>query len=1067
MGASNNPDNDAKGKTRQLLPIILGLFLLAGGVFLGRVLLNNYTLQLNGDSIPIIQKWTVGNIMLSRTREAGVATEAGFYCNSCGSPDCRQACADTAIAVGMHNRFHWCEIMVVPNAYDMGRIKRWVEANATAGLRSVIGFSPKTDRNVELSGIGSCTEDSDGSPAWVLEPGSIYEPLQNGSGAQISYHLNYRNPYVQNEFRGLLQALRSEFESMEPGILASIDSIEVDIGHDGEMDPTRNYDGYPAGAPLLWMDKDMYRCNYAGLVWHGDLDDQHCTDAEGNPVDPSTAWGAMHVWRDQVVKPFIDIYGEELSTVTQGNTLGKAMTLMVVGQIMGANERAEPCGGCDGRNVVDYAYETYGMGAKSTGITSDLGNGHQRDPLGLEYRNWPNIFKLTWPSRLGTGEHGISETGSCCGTPGQLYWAVVNSLDKHLSQLHFPSSDIGQPGEGADEARRIFSRYAGKGIADTPDVWIVFRDTAGTYYPDGDNGQPQGSPPGAIPCCRWLPNFEWFLYQVNPDADQVVRDDLPDSYKSLTARSNANSPLALDIEDLWEGAAQAPQANGGCAAYSIDIEFVSNGGQFGLRYPTLSGGTVEQIVDKGETGTWRTTTLQIDDAFFDNGLDGTDLELVNLDDQPDVFHQVRIIPAGSCGGPSPTPPPTDTPTPTHTSTASPTATTIHTPTATATDTPTATPSPTNSPTTAASETPTATATHSPTPTATATDTPVPTNTPVPTVPATPTQPSSTACMAVPLRTVMLGDQPKGIGVDPETAYVALFTYSRLALLRAADGGLLGFEDLAGGAVNGVAVAGNHVYTANRNSASLSINQTGAGTLVDAIPVGGLPWGVAGNGDRVYVVNFADSTVTVLDAITNTVLETTSVADTPAFVAALPDRAYVSHIHGHISVISSEGELLEDIQPGPNDFWGIAIDPVNERLYVSSRGEQRIIVLSTANHQVIGEIAVPGVPYVLSYNPYTGHLYAVDAQNDLLLGFDTWNQNAYMGEAEVGEQNPDEGGQGIAVMHNLVYVSNWQARSVTVLDDGICLEGDQPAPSPTATPVPGGIWLPAILIASAQ
>jgi hypothetical protein len=131
--------------------------------------------------------------------------------------------------------------------------------------------------------------------------------------------------------------------------------------------------------------------------------------------------------------------------------------------------------------------------------------------------------------------------------------------------------------------------------ADTPDVWIVFRDTAGTYFPDGDNNRPQGSPAGRVPCCRYLPNFEWFLYQRNPASGQVVRSGLPASHKSLSARSNGGGPLQLDVEDIWPGAAQPPLAAGGCAVYDVEIEFLDSGNDsFALRYARMDGTTRPQ-----------------------------------------------------------------------------------------------------------------------------------------------------------------------------------------------------------------------------------------------------------------------------------------------------------------------------------------------------------------------------------------------------------------------------------------------------------------------------------------
>jgi hypothetical protein len=561
----------------------------------------------------------------------------------------------------MHNRFLWCEVLPAPGVVDVQPILRWVQANAAAGLRSVIGLSPKTDRGYPAPDRGSCTADSDGSPSWMLAPGSIYEPLQNGEGADAHFHLNYRNPQVQAQLRFLLITLRQEMARLDPPVLASIDSFELDIGHDGELDAARNYDTYPPGAPLGWMDADMYRCIYAGFTWNKARDAQTCTDGSSKRVAPDKAWGAIDVWRDQVIKPIVDIYGQELSTAAQGDALGRPIALMIVGQLVSADERSAPCAGCGGLNVVDYAWQTYGIGAKTTGVNTDLGNGNGEDKLNAEYRNWANILKLNWPSRFIVGEHGANSIGSghCCDDEQEMYWATLNALDKHVQQWHFPVSHFAQSAPGFRAAQRLVARYARQTVQTTPDIWIVFRDTEGDYYPDGANNQPQGKPAGRQPCCRWLPNYEWFLYQNNPLSEQVVQRGLPatPAYLSLSARSTQSGPLQLDVEDIWPGATQTPQAAGGCAVYQVEVTYADQGADsFALRYATAAGGVVEKQIAKTDTGTWQTASWQLDDAVFANRLaGGADLELVNSAGPPDIFHRVGIELRTACPAmPSPT-----------------------------------------------------------------------------------------------------------------------------------------------------------------------------------------------------------------------------------------------------------------------------------------------------------------------------------------------------------------------------------------------------------------------------
>jgi YVTN family beta-propeller protein len=294
-----------------------------------------------------------------------------------------------------------------------------------------------------------------------------------------------------------------------------------------------------------------------------------------------------------------------------------------------------------------------------------------------------------------------------------------------------------------------------------------------------------------------------------------------------------------------------------------------------------------------------------------------------------------------------------------------------------------------------------------------------------------------------------------MAADADRVYVALYSQPRLAVIDAASDTVQALQPLAPGGVNAVAVVGERVYTTNRDSAQLSISLAGSGQLLRTLPVGTLPWGVGGTGERVFVANFADDTVTTVNTTTGSVLRTTTVADMPAFVAAGPAQVYVTHISGRLSILSRNGSLLADLNPGSaSQLWGLALDPTNDRLYLADRPNNRILAMSTNTNQVVDTIALPGPPTALAFNPGTGHLFAVDAVADRVHVVDTRDGNAYMGAVPVGRQDAGEGGQGIAITQNKVYVANWLDRSVTVLNDATCPNQTTPQPpTPTATPFP--------------
>jgi YVTN family beta-propeller protein len=287
-------------------------------------------------------------------------------------------------------------------------------------------------------------------------------------------------------------------------------------------------------------------------------------------------------------------------------------------------------------------------------------------------------------------------------------------------------------------------------------------------------------------------------------------------------------------------------------------------------------------------------------------------------------------------------------------------------------------------------------------------------------------------------TISLDDHPKGMAGANGRLYVALSDNPRLAIIRTSDNAIEAIQPVGPGGVNGVAVADDQVFTTNRNAATLSINQAGTGAFVRTFPVGNLPWGVGADLDRVYVANFADDTVTTINPTAGSVLRTTSVAGLPAFVAALANRAYVTHINGHLSVIGRDGAVLADLTPGASELWGVALNPNAGLVYLADRPGNRILILSTHTNQTIGSISLPGQPFGLAFNPGSGNLYAVDATTDEVYVVNTRNDHRYGGTLPIGPQDPNEGGQGIAVIDNRVYVGNWLGQSISILDDTACV-----------------------------
>jgi YVTN family beta-propeller protein len=94
------------------------------------------------------------------------------------------------------------------------------------------------------------------------------------------------------------------------------------------------------------------------------------------------------------------------------------------------------------------------------------------------------------------------------------------------------------------------------------------------------------------------------------------------------------------------------------------------------------------------------------------------------------------------------------------------------------------------------------------------------------------------------------------------------------------------------------------------------------------------------------------------------------------------------------------------------------------------------VLNAADNTVVATISLGFMPHAIAANPQNNRIYVVAAGENKLYVIDG-NTNKVLGSVAVN-QNSDatEGGQGIAVYENRIYVSEW-AGNLAVFDDWPC------------------------------
>jgi YVTN family beta-propeller protein len=306
-------------------------------------------------------------------------------------------------------------------------------------------------------------------------------------------------------------------------------------------------------------------------------------------------------------------------------------------------------------------------------------------------------------------------------------------------------------------------------------------------------------------------------------------------------------------------------------------------------------------------------------------------------------------------------------------------------------------------------TPTQTTTSTPTPTPTVTPTPTITRTPTATLTPTPTRtpaPTRPPILIPGLR------HPKGIGVN-------LYTHRLYVASRDTD----------------------VVY-------EVDPGVIGPAQVVRSIPVGHEPFGVAVNTttNKIYVANYRSDTLSVINGSTGTVIKTISFAPfgEPTYVAVnrTTNRIYVPlHKGGRLAVISGYTDsLITTVEVGGGAF-GVAIDPIFNRIYVSCRDAQVVRVLDGAANGILWDQTIypAGMPYALGLDADLGRLYVsfapeLDDPRQVLVYRIPEEGPSLLTAVIVGHGGPDGGGGiGVNPLTHHVFVSNSQEDSVSVFD----------------------------------
>jgi hypothetical protein len=271
-------------------------------------------------------------------------------------------------------------------------------------------------------------------------------------------------------------------------------------------------------------------------------------------------------------------------------------------------------------------------------------------------------FSRVWHPVIPTGyepKHANGIEGS--------YWFFMEGLSTHphmfdiqlpnIRDAYLAEQRIGFP------ILDFVRTHLGKTVQNTPDVWIVLRDTYGrdTCWMGSD---------GIYRC--YGPHhgdFDYWLYRSDsaPGSRTValrgrkLNRQLPGDAREhtygwhstrRTDQATGNPYMSFDVDDRYPHTEQVPRTAGGQASWTISVTFVNHGADtLSLEYLDYYGNLVEHRIEKGPAlgllNNWVDYTWYVDDACFDNGLPGgIDFRLDCNNDGDEFVHRLIVTAQG-------------------------------------------------------------------------------------------------------------------------------------------------------------------------------------------------------------------------------------------------------------------------------------------------------------------------------------------------------------------------------------------------------------------------------------
>ena len=272
------------------------------------------------------------------------------------------------------------------------------------------------------------------------------------------------------------------------------------------------------------------------------------------------------------------------------------------------------------REFVDYA-GSQGVGFKHNRLLVDHDDQVIDNPSHTDYRAGQYDAMFSFPNTSGPLAWEIYRDGLF--TESDVYWAVLNALDKHPAYFVAKWDLLTSATPFEKELWHYANRYLGSTLADTPSVWTALREPVSTWYPQRGN-------------------FNFWLYQNNSVAGGAtvplwnVTSDMRGRYARRT-NGPSNPYMYFNVDDGY--------MLGGSNAISLTVTYLDQGtGSWRLEYDAVNDPyAVGFTVQKQNSGQWRTVTQVLNNVYFGNRqTGGSDFRIYNGGDDNDTFHFVDL-----------------------------------------------------------------------------------------------------------------------------------------------------------------------------------------------------------------------------------------------------------------------------------------------------------------------------------------------------------------------------------------------------------------------------------------